>query len=152
MSSIIKIITVTFFACFAFKIATPFAKLSQLTFLETLFSLSLGGTLGVFISYFGGQYIIQRWFSTATKTNKKVFTKTNRFIVRVLKSHGLLGLAVITPPLLSVPVGSIIAARFNIKYYKNTRYVLTYLLGGVYAWALLLSTLMYLLPNFKISL
>lgn len=149
MSSIVKIITVTLFACFAFKIATPFAKLSQLTFLETLFSLSLGGTLGVFISFFGGQYIIQRWFST--NTTKKIFTKTNRFIVRVLNSHGLLGLAIITPPLLSVPVGSIIAARFNIKYYKNTRYVLAYLLGGVYAWALLLSTLMYLLPNFKIS-
>jgi hypothetical protein len=152
MSNIIKIITVTFFAAFAFKIATPFALASNLSFIETFIGLALGGTIGVGVSFFGGESIIERWFTkpiTATSKKKKVFTKTNRFIVRVLKSHGLLGLAIITPPLLSVPVGSIIAARFNVKYFKNTRYVLSYLLGGVVAWALVLSSLTYTMPYIK---
>jgi hypothetical protein len=149
MSSIFKMIIVTLFACFAFKIATPFALASNLNFAQTFISLSVGGTIGVFISFFGGQYILQRWFSKPSASKKKIFTKTNRLVVKVLKSYGLLGLAAITPPILSVPVGSIIAARFNIKYFKNTKYVVTYLLISVYVWALILSAITYIMPYFR---
>lgn len=40
---------------------------------------------------------------------RKVFTKRNRRIVRIWKKYGLTGIAIITPVLLSIPIGTIIA-------------------------------------------
>ena len=66
---------------------------------------------------------------------RRVFTRTNRFIVRVKRGHGMHGLAMITPPLISIPIGSILAA----KYFHHDRRTLPTLLSSVVIWSVVLT-------------
>lgn len=69
-----------------------------------------------------------------TGRQAKVFTRFNKFVVRVKRMHGLLGIAAVLP-FISIPVGSVLAA----KYFKHDRRTLPMLLGSVAVWSVLLS-------------
>lgn len=43
---------------------------------------------------------------------KKIFTRTNKFIVQIKRSVGVYGITFLAPLLLSIPIGSIICAKF----------------------------------------
>ena len=49
---------------------------------------------------------------------KKVFTKRNRRLVTIFRKYGLLGIAFLTPVLLSIPIGTIVANSFEPKKRK----------------------------------
>jgi hypothetical protein len=70
----------------------------------------------------------------------KVFTKTNRLVIKAKKRFGLYGIAFLTPILLSFPLGTFVAERF----YKDKRKVIFALSIAVIFWNLAL----YLLFNF----
>ncbi|MCW5900351.1 MAG: hypothetical protein KIT10_13880 [Flavobacteriales bacterium] len=109
-------------------------------FLDTLMITALGGCCGVLLFYGASGWLMERARrkrvarELAGAARKRSFTRTNRMIVRV-KRRGLGGLAAITPAILSIPIGSIIAA----KYYRDDRRTLPMLLVSVLAWAILLS-------------
>ena len=67
---------------------------------------------------------------------KRVFTWKNKMIVLTVRRFGLVGIALLTPTLLSIPVGTIIAAR----YFRNPRKVVGYLCASVVLWSLILSS------------
>lgn len=62
-----------------------------------------------------------RWFSK--KSEKKYFTKSNRRIVKIKNRFGLIGIAALTPILLSIPLGAFLAERF----YKDKKKVIIYI-------------------------
>lgn len=64
------------------------------------------------------------------------FTRRNRFIIKLVRKYGLLGIVALTPVLLSIPVGTFIATR----YYSSSRYLLVYLSGSVLFWSLFMSS------------
>jgi len=66
---------------------------------------------------------------------RKVFTRRNRWIIRIKHGGGLKGLAVLTPLVLTIPVGSIIAAR----YFRHDRRTLPALLSSVVIQAMAVS-------------
>ncbi len=68
---------------------------------------------------------------------KKVFTKKSRRIVRIWKKYGLIGIAILTPILLSIPVGTFIASRLV----PQRRTVILYMLFALVFWSVLLSSL-----------
>lgn len=72
----------------------------------------------------------------------------NRIIVS-LKNHrlGLIGLALITPSLISIPVGCMLAA----KYFSHDKRTVPVLLTAVVFWAFILTTLATFF-NFKLNL
>jgi hypothetical protein len=43
---------------------------------------------------------------------KKIFTRTNKIIVRIKRTIGIYGVTIIAPLFLSIPIGSIICAKF----------------------------------------
>lgn len=83
--------------------------------------------------------IVHKVFNIKPKP-KKIFTKRNRIIVKVWRKYGLLGIAVLTPVLFSIPVGTVLACYFERKRYK----VYLYLFTSVIIWALLLNSVYYL--------
>jgi len=62
---------------------------------------------------------------------RRVFTKRNRRIVRIWKSYGLSGIAVITPVLLSIPVGTIFANSLE----KNKKKIFIYMFVSILLWS-----------------
>jgi len=63
-----------------------------------------GGILGVFTFTFAGE-MISKWLNKYfPKKNKKKFSRFNRFIVRIKKTFGLPGVAMLTP-IISIPIG-----------------------------------------------
>jgi hypothetical protein len=96
----------------------------HLSFFETYFSAVSGGIVGACIFYFSSNYFMQRAIAKHKKKEedalkngtilkrKKKFTRTNKFIVRLKRSLGQWGICIIAPLLLSVPIGSIISAKF----------------------------------------
>ncbi|MEM9023549.1 MAG: hypothetical protein AAGB22_07395 [Bacteroidota bacterium] len=109
---------------------------------ETLFTVLIGGSLGVTLFYYSGtvviNYIDAWWPGNRSSKNKprKSFTRKNKFIVRIKNRFGLYGLAFLTPLLLSIPIGSVLAARFFPYGHKTT----VALLVAVVFWSFMLTT------------
>lgn len=52
------------------------------------------------------------------QSQKKVFTKRNRRLVTIFRKYGLFGITFLTPVILSIPIGTIIANSFEPKKRK----------------------------------
>jgi hypothetical protein len=70
---------------------------------------------------------------------KKVFTFGNKLIIRIKKTFGIYGVCMWVPLFLSIPVGSIVAAKF---YGKDKR-AFPLVILGVLVNGLILTTLAY---------
>ncbi len=136
MDKIVEIVILLLLSSVKFALAVGYMLFNKgFGYFETVIILMVGGSIGVVAFYFFGEWIMLKWktFRRSSKPPKK-FTKTNRLIVKVRKKYGLIGLALLTPVLLSIPVGCIIAAR----YYRFSYKVLFSLLGAVVFWSFVL--------------
>jgi hypothetical protein len=125
-----------------FAMTFPLAILQfQFSFLETLLWTNVGGILGIYFFAYLSEKLIAWWkrtfrrsarsLSRSSSAEKKVFTKRNRRIVRIKQHYGLLGIAVSTPFLLSIPLGTFLVVR----YYRHTRSRFLYLILSNVAWS-----------------
>jgi hypothetical protein len=99
-----------------------------LPFWETYFSSVAGGTFGAAVFYFTSELFMKISHKRKMKKQieleelgesipvKKKFTKTNRFILKLKRKFGIYGICFWGPFLLSVPIGSIVAAKFYGKH------------------------------------
>ncbi len=63
---------------------------------------------------------------------KKVFTKRNRSIVKIWKKYGLYGIAFLTPVILSIPIGTIIANSLV----DNRKKIMLYMFVSLLFWSI----------------
>jgi hypothetical protein len=137
---IVQVIGWIFFSSIKFFLAPSAVYLSGYSFLETVIITIIGGMIGVFGFYYGGSaffaWLSNRFYSSESKP-KRVFNKKNRIIIRMKNAYGLYGLAVVTPCLLSIPIGSILAA----KYYRHDRRTIPAFLAAVVFWSFALTTI-----------
>lgn len=147
MSDILELLSVVAASMVKFAVAPFIAYGMDRTFAETLIATSIGGCIGVVLFY-----RLSGWFMKRARIKRlhreiaiqhgmlkerpRIFTRTNRFIVRVKHGWGLKGLAALTPVLISIPIGSIIAA----KYFRHDRRTLPVLLSSVLIWSVVLSS------------
>jgi hypothetical protein len=102
----------------------PFGgPLAKLTFIETYLSCVSGAIFCAIIFYFSAEFfmirahkkrklLIQQAKEKGVELKrKKVFTKINKAIVK-MKRLGIVGICFYAPFFLSVPIGSIISAKF----------------------------------------
>ena len=114
----------------------PLASGLGFNYLEVAILTALGGTIGL-IFFIHLSHLLKWIFKTLIPVNsrannqKRIFTKRNRFVVRIKQKWGLLGIAFLTPPLLSIPIGTTIAASL----YKDKRQVFVTLLSAVLFWS-----------------
>ncbi|MCF8258054.1 MAG: hypothetical protein K9J06_10885 [Flavobacteriales bacterium] len=112
-------------------------------YLQTLGLTMFGGIVGVLFFYFLSNGIMfmfakmsSHFHADGIPPKKRSFTWKNRMIVRVKRDYGLIGLAAITPALLSIPLGTFLATKF----FHDRRKVLTYLIASVMVWSVLISS------------
>ena len=127
--------TLVFFSTWKFMFAPLLGFASGFTFLETYISCMIGALISSSIFYFGSNYFMQKSLERRVKRNKKreakgkssktkkIFTKTNRTIVKIKKSIGIYGACYLFPFFLSIPLGSIITAKFY-KHQKKTYFLI----------------------------
>ncbi|MCD6019954.1 MAG: hypothetical protein K0S53_3075 [Bacteroidetes bacterium] len=116
-----------------------------------LLSSCFGAILGtvVFTYVFAG---LLKWWERVRagmftpKHPKKIFTKFNRRVIRVKNRFGLTGIALLTPILLSIPIGAFLAERF----YKHKGKVILYLSVASVFWCFTLYfSFLYFYDTFK---
>lgn len=87
-------------------------------FIWTLF----GGVAGCFLWIFGGKYLQTLWTKWFNKNNRsRLFTKKNRFLVRLRMKGGLYLIALLTPLILSIPAGCLFSVNMESNPYKVLR-------------------------------
>lgn len=141
MELVLEVLSVFAMSMVKFAFAQLMATGLGFGFLPTWLISSLGGCTGVLVFFYGSGWFMERAAqrkqrrAAAGKAPKRAFTRANRTIVRVKGSQGLSGLAFLTPVIISIPIGSVLAA----KYFRHDRRTLPVLLAAVVTWGLLLS-------------
>lgn len=140
---------ITVFLTSAVKLffAAPLAYALGLSWEMAVLWIALGGCTGVLAFFFSARLMLEaarRRYLRRRATRlakglppKRVFTRSNRSIVRVKQRWGFWGIAAIGPPTISIPISAVLAA----KYFKNDRRTLPTMLLAVVAWSVVLSSL-----------
>lgn len=85
------------------------------SFFETLIISTLAVITGSVLSAFLSVEIIKLWeyiFKPSAKKPKKLFRPYNRFLIKAKQNFGIVGMSVISPLILSIPVGVFLSIRF----------------------------------------
>jgi hypothetical protein len=148
----LKILEVALIASVKFLLAPFEAERWGFNFGQSFAMTTTGGLVGIFVFYYAGSKISTWWrhlmallksiftrrpASVIERKPPKRFTRTKRFIVRVKKRFGLAGIAFITPSLISIPIGSIVAAQL----FPKKKGVLLGLAISLVLWSLFLNGL-----------
>jgi hypothetical protein len=111
----------------------------RMSFVETLIYTNTGGILGVILFMNFSEFLIRMWRKIQPKSldiqrdKKKVFTGSNRRLVRIKIRYGLLGIVILNPVILSIPVSSFLA----VKYYGTKSKVYLSLIAGQIIWSVI---------------
>ncbi|MDX2430571.1 MAG: hypothetical protein QNK35_06545 [Bacteroides sp.] len=132
-----------------FAMTFPLAVIQfNFSFVETILWTNVGGIIGIYFFAYLSDKLMVWWRRTFRKRRKsreqgykrkKIFTKRNRRIVRIKQRYGLIGIALITPLLLSIPVGTFLMVR----YYQRNRFKFISLIASNILWSVIY-TLFYL--------
>ncbi|MFO7827669.1 MAG: hypothetical protein R6V23_03530 [Bacteroidales bacterium] len=134
MKELIVIVSATWKFAATFPIAVYIFRMS---FFETILYTNIGGFIGLaaFTLLSRGAlklfdaYWPKKW--RCKKKPRKTFTKRNRRLVTIKKKYGLPGIVILTPVLLSIPIGVFL----NTKYYGHQKSSYFYLFLGQIAWS-----------------
>lgn len=130
----------------------PFSgPILKLSFLETYLATVAGGIFSATVFYFSAEFFLIR--SHKRKVNKlkaliaqgitppvkKKFTRMNKFVVRIKRSLGIIGTSFWVPFFLSVPIGSMVTAKF----YGHQKKTFPLILAGMFINAAVTTGLAY---------
>ncbi len=106
-----------------------FAK--NYTGLEAFALVTIGSMVGVvFFTYLSDK--INRWLKNYTKRRKKIGFL--RFLVKLRKSYGLIGISILTPILLSIPLGCYLSKTFI----KSNKKIVLYMSVSIILWGIII--------------
>lgn len=159
-----KVIILFLISSVKFIFAFPLAVRYDFSFHNTLLITSAGGISGVlFFAFFSEEIIVfYNWFvyqylvryprthrvakavksiyhKVFPKKEKKIFSPRSKRFVRIKQTYGLIGISVLTPLLLSIPLGTFLAIRF----YKRTNKTIFYLCAAVVMWSFIVSMVVH---------
>jgi len=142
----LDIIIVILLGSVKFALTFPLAIFEfRFSFYETILWINIGGIIGVYFFGYLSKGLIEFWNrlfrpkvmdlkeAYKQRRNKKIFTKRNRRIVHIKQQYGLIGIAVTTPVLLSIPVGAFLVVR----YYSSNSAKFFYLIIANIIWSIL---------------
>lgn len=136
---ILRVVGLMLLSSVKFLFAPSTVYISGYSFLETILITVCGGTIGVFAFFYGGGVIFSlfRRPPGEEKKKKKIFTKKNRVLIRIKNGYGLYGLALVSPCLISIPIGCLLAA----KYFKHDKRTIPVFLAAVVFWSFVLTSI-----------
>jgi hypothetical protein len=134
-----KELTIIFFCSWKFAATFPIAiYVMRMSFLDTLIYTNIGGILGTLISVYFSGFLLKLWIDYWPKKfnfqrkEQKIFTKRNRWFVKIKLKYGLFGIVILSPVLLSIPLGSFL----TVKYYGIKKTNIIWLIAGQVFWSL----------------
>jgi len=155
--SIIKYLLILAISSVKFLFAPPLSFEFGFTFLQTWLVTTIGGVAGVVFFFYLSKGILALYFrylarhfspyymklrAVVWKRNQfpipasRIFTFRNKSLVKIRRRYGLPGIVILTPILLSIPLGTFLA----LKYYSGQKNLLAYLLLSIVGWSLLMSS------------
>ncbi|HEU4719465.1 MAG TPA: hypothetical protein VFU15_16595 [Bacteroidia bacterium] len=152
----LEVLEVALIASVKFLFAPFEAERYHMGFGEAFGVTTFGGLVGILAFYYAGSNITTWWrhvvsiiksvflrrpASVIERKPPRSFTRTRRFIIGVKMKFGLTGIAVITPAIISIPIGTIVAAHF----FRKRKRVLLYLIASLLFWSLVLNALAQIL-------
>jgi hypothetical protein len=166
MVAVFKIIQVFLLATVKYVITFPYALLIGLNFEQTLIAVTLGGIAGFFFFYHFSGFAISRFHHVKTflrkhiplsirlkyrqlviwrknLTGERVFSKRNRFIARFRAKFGLPGIVILSPVVLSIPIGAFLLN----KYYSKHKLVMPYMVLSILSWTAVFVAFALIFPN-----
>lgn len=143
MRTILEVTLILFTSMVKFAFSPLLALSLGYDLLQTMVITGIGGCLGVTVFFLGSGWILG-WMEdrrakailSGRRRSRRTFTRTNKFIVKVKRNQGLRGLAALTPVIISIPIGTILAAR----YFRNDKRTLPILFSSVLFWDIVLSS------------
>ncbi len=133
-----EIASVFFLSTVKFLLGVSAALAHNFSFWEFVLFTTSGGVTGVLFFYFFGTFLfsfLRKKGFLKSKKEKKKFSYKNRKIISIKNKYGPIGIAFLTPIVLSIPVGCIISSR----YFSNNKLMLYYLIASVYFWGVALA-------------
>lgn len=140
----VQIILTILFSAVKFAMTFPVVIMQfEFSFAETILWTNVGGIAGIYFFAFISEKLIAWWKRIFRRSGRKImedqqqtkkfFTKRNRRIVRIKQQYGLIGIAVTTPFLLSIPLGVFLVVR----YYHSSKTKFLYLIGSNLIWSVI---------------
>ncbi len=141
MAYYFKILNVLLLSTVKYFYTPIYAHMIGLGYLDTVVTMTIGGVIGFLIYYHFSKIVIvstkhlkpfttyvvpyhlRKRYNNYTdkrrlrKKNKKVFTRRNRFLVKVARHYGMYTIILLTPILISLILGAFLLR----KYYGNKR-------------------------------
>jgi hypothetical protein len=109
--------------------------LATLNPLEGAITTMIGGVVGVVVWVFFGHGLKSLWLrKVSAKRRAKVFSKRNRFLVKLKNKGGLWLIALLTPGILSIPVGCLVSISMEQDRFK----VISIQSIGIVIWSLVI--------------
>lgn len=144
LSPMIQILLTILFSSVKFAMTFPVAVMQfEFAFFETILWTNVGGVLGIYFFAFLSGKLIAWWNRTFKKkqtaegnqasNKKRIFSKKNRRIVRIKQQYGLIGIALSTPIVLSIPLGTFLVVR----YYRASKSKFFYLFVSNVIWSVI---------------
>lgn len=157
MEYIFKYLNVLVIASVKFFWATPYAYLLKLNVVETFVLVQLGGLLGFIFFYALFSFLLkelkliwpliyyvtprifkvrfEQWLDSRRyrKLTANKFTRTNKLIVVSRKKYGMLGIVLLTPVVLSLPLGAFLGT----KYFHHKRSFIPWMLLSIFVWGII---------------
>lgn len=166
MIAVLKIIQVFLLATVKYFITFPFALLIGLNFKQTLISVTLGGIVGFFFFYHLSGFAIRRFHHVKSivrkyappivrlkyrhlilwrkkVTGERVFSKRNRLIVKFRSKFGLPGIIILSPVILSIPIGAFLLN----KYYSKHKFAMPYMVLSIISWTAVFVAFALIFPH-----
>jgi hypothetical protein len=166
MVAALKIIQVFLLASVKYVLTFPFAILIGLNIKQTIFSVTLGGIVGVIFFYHFSGFAINNFHHVKTFTKKysplsllrfyrklakwrvsitgeKVFSRRNRLIVKFRSKFGLPGIVILSPLILSIPIGAFLLN----KYYSKNKMAMPYMILSIISWTAVFVVFALIFPN-----
>lgn len=133
-----RALTIVFFSSWKFAATFPVAIYAMhMPFAETILYTNIGGILGTLGSVYFAGFLISMWDKywpeklKFRRKARKVFSKANRRLVRFKSRYGLPGIVMLSPVILSIPLGSFLV----VKYYGISRVNIQLLITGQIFWS-----------------
>ncbi len=136
-------------------VAAPASYMFGYSYIHTILNTTIGGLMGAALFYYFSKYLFTRfpvWSHHLKNLNPvkknvprkpaKIFTKKRRAIIKIRERFGFPGLIILTPILLSIPLGTFLI----MKYYAHRKNRLGWLSLSIFSWSVVLSTFIDYLP------
>lgn len=163
--AMLKLLHVYLLASVKYFVTFPYALLIGLNFTQAIIAVTVGGISGFFFFYYLSGFLLRYYhqhhqtiycaikkyirvdlchrLAQKEERQKPLFSKRRRNLVKLKTKYGFWGIVVMTPILLSIPLG---AYLLN-KYYSKQKYILGYMMISIVGWALVFSTIVVILPH-----